>query len=124
MKRRQTERSLQVAVCQYLTHALPPGCWFTAIPGGNRGMTTTPGYVSGTPDILIVRSLPEPRWQCLYWIELKAAKGRESIHQQNCRHSLEGIGCGVSLCRSVDDVEQTLLGWGITLRATVSRRAA
>ena len=123
LKRKQPERQLQAAVCEYLSRALPADCWFTAIPGGNRGVTTTPGYVSGTPDILILWDAPGQDITDVYWIELKAPKGRASVEQKLCHSELAKFSA-IAVCRSLDDVQETLIGWGIVLKATVGRRAA
>ena len=51
-----TERRLQSAVAGYLRAVLTAETFATAIPGGDGQMTTAPGYVSGTPDYLIVHN--------------------------------------------------------------------
>lgn len=108
------ERDLHKAVAVYLSLALPPGAWFTSIPGGNRGMTTTPGYASGTPDLLII-------WNGIaQWIELKAERGRLSVAQKAMHLVLERAGSPVYTARSLAEVEQVLLGLGIVPKAKVA----
>ena len=129
MKRANPEAALHRAVARYLDMALPADCWWSTFPSGGGGKVRgaqlkAMGLKAGVPDILIMRlpyAVTEPE---VNWIELKAAKGRASVEQQLCHAALERVGCYVAICRSVEDVEETLLGWGFRLRATVGRRAA
>lgn len=96
MKRNQPERVFQKSVCQYLNVALPSGAWYSAIPGGNRSVTTTPGYRSGTPDLLIIykgRSI---------FIELKAPRKSATKHQRDVHHELVLSGALVATVRDLD----------------------
>lgn len=122
IKRNHPETHLQANVTFFLRLALPKDAWFTSIPGGNRGVTTTPGYTPGTPDMLILRG--ENGQVFPYWIELKAQRGVLSNAQRVVQGVLLDLGCCVATCKSVEQVERALLGWGFTLRATVGRRAA
>lgn len=117
-KRAQPERALQRAVCDYLKLALPAEAFFSAIPGGDRQMTLTPGYVAGLPDLMIV-------WDGYpLFIELKAPKGRVSEAQSDVHEALLRAGADVEVCRSVADVERTLRLLPIPLRATTQTRKA
>ncbi len=105
-----TERRLQSAVAQYLNAVLTPATWHTAIPGGDGKMTRAPGYVSGTPDYLVVHG-----GRALF-IELKTPRGRPSDAQVSAWHGIEDASGKVVLCRSVDDVRAALWRWGVPTR--------
>ena len=112
MKRQQPERALQKAVTDYLKLALPPEAFFSAIPGGDRQMTLTPGYVAGLPDVMIIYDGGP------LFIELKAPKGRLSEAQEDVHAALRRAGSNVRVCRSVAEVEETLRYNCVPLRAT------
>lgn len=109
-----TERQLQKTVCEYLARSLPPDSWFTAIPGGDRGVTLAPGYAPGAPDILvIVDGSP-------FFIELKVPKGLVPDSQVRCHMRLVDAGAKVAVCRSVEDVERFLRGYFVPLSVRVA----
>lgn len=97
MKRQQPERQLQDALCKWLDKALPSGTWYSAIPGGNRSVTTTPGYRSGTPDIMI---LHDGR---AIFLELKASRKTATKHQRDVHAELTVAGAIVATVRSLND---------------------
>lgn len=106
----QTERQLQTDVVKLLSVILPHGTFFTAIPGGDRGVTTTPGYVAGTPDIHICYC-----GRAIY-IELKKPKkGRVESHQKYVHEQIILAGGAVGVCRSLEDVS-AFLGMLMPLR--------
>ena len=128
MKRRQSEQSLHRVVAQYLDAALPADCWWTTFPAGGGGkirgaQLKAMGLKAGVPDVLILRGAQffTPR---ILWIELKAKRGMVSMVQDIVHHDLRRMGCHVACCRSLDDVQETLIGWGIVPKVTLSRRAA
>jgi len=47
------------------------------------------------------------------WIELKAPRGSLSEGQRDFRAWSEHTGAPYAVCRSLNDVEATLLGWGL-----------
>jgi hypothetical protein len=96
-----SERSFQKAACEYLTMALRPyGGWVGAIPGGDGKMTLAPGYVAGSPDVLVVlRGRP-------ILIELKAPKGTVKKHQKGVHADLTRAGATVYVARSIEDLEE------------------
>ena len=118
MKRQQPERKLQTQVAKYLMFALPPDAFFTAIPGGNGRVTTTPGYRSGTPDMLVIYGGRAT------FLELKAPKGVISDMQEQVEIELDQAGAPVYFCRNVEDAERALRFVKIPLRASVSERRA
>ena len=127
MKRANPEAALHRAVARYLDMALPKFAFWTTFPAGGGGKVRgaqlkATGLKAGVPDILIIA--PGYDGPFVYWIELKAPKGRASVDQQLQHQQLNRLLCEVAICRSVEDVEETLLGWGFRLRATVGKRAA
>lgn len=109
-----SERQLQKSVCDYLSRALPYDVFWTAIPGGDRGVTLAPGYVSGTPDLLlIVDGSP-------YFIELKTKTGRVSDSQVRTHMRLVDAGAKVSICRSVEEVERFLRAYHVPLKGRIA----
>jgi hypothetical protein len=112
MKGKITEAALHRAVAQYLTRALPRNVWWTTFPAGGGGFKRgvalkAMGLAPGVPDILIMRD------GCAFWIELKTRMGKVSLEQELCHQKLQAMRCGVEVCRSLADVQETLIGWGI-----------
>lgn len=76
-------------------------------------MTRAVGYVSGTPDILVVHD-----WTPIFF-ELKAPKGRVSDTQKETHDALRSAGADVFVVRSIFEVCEHLKGCGVPLRAEV-----
>lgn len=117
-----TEHQLHRAVAEYLALALPEQCWWTTFPAGGGGrirgaQLKSMGLRAGVPDILILRDWMNSNRPRTFWIELKTATGRASIEQKICHAELKAVGCNVAVCRSVNDVQETLIGWGFVPRA-------
>lgn len=111
----QRERAFQMAVARFLALALPDHALAFAIPGGDRHQTRTPGYVPGTPDLMIVYR------GNAFFIELKAGKaGRVSLAQGSCHQALVECGAKVAICRSLDDIADACMAWSIPLRARIA----
>ena len=115
------ESQLHRAVAAYLALALPADCWWTTFPAGGGGrirgaQLKAMGLAPGVPDILIIRG--DGLLSYVFWIELKRPRGGSlSVAQKLCHAVLQQFGCYVATCRSVDEVRETLLGWGITPKA-------
>ena len=118
-RRKQPEQIFQRQAAGFLTLALPtPGAWFTTIPAGGGGKVRGAilkgmGYRAGTPDMLVIYS-----GQAI-WLELKSQRGRLTPAQEQCCEDLVHAGCKWALCRSLEDVERALWGFGLPLRASV-----
>ncbi len=120
-KRKQPEATLQRSVVTLLSWLLAPPAWFTAIGHGPRGRGNQKGdegynrgaqwkglgVKAGVPDLLIVYR------GNAYWIELKAPKGVVSEDQKRAHLDLRTAGCGLEVCRSLEDVQKILAVWGI-----------
>ena len=133
-RRASPEHQLQVAVAQYLTHALRPPVLWTALDAGagkmskaSAGLRKARGVKAGWPDLLIME--PAGLYRTLVLgIELKAKKGTLSEAQFDRAEDFLGCNATYHVARSVDEVETILRLNGIPLHATVSalgeRRAA
>lgn len=116
--RAHPEQDLQQTVAEYLTWALAPPWWFTAIGHGGGGakrgaILKSMGVKSGVPDLLILGP-----HLFVGWIELKSAKGRRSLEQIVFAKMAEALGHCTAVCRSLDEVRTELLGWRAPLRET------
>lgn len=65
------------------------------------------GLMLGFPDLLLFR-----KDGSIAFIEVKSEGGRVSREQKSCHAWLTGLGHKVSVCRSIDDVAETLEAWG------------
>ena len=95
-----TERAFHKAAVQYLELALRPYRGIVrTIPGGDGKMTRAPGYVSGSPDLLLI-----VRGQAI-GIELKTKRGRVSDAQKFEQKAWESAGASYFIARSLDDLQ-------------------
>jgi hypothetical protein len=114
------EEDLHIAVAEYLALAVPPrvGFWTTFPAGGGgevRGRKLKRmGLKAGVPDIMLIRD------GRVYFIELKAAKGRPSAEQISVWNCLSSNGAPVALCRDVGGVCNALTYWGFPVAARVA----
>jgi len=121
-RRANPEHKLQCAVREFLTYCLPlPGSpdyveWTASLTGAHLGVNRggrakAAGVRRGWPDLQFL--LPDGR---TVYIELKTPTGSLSPEQRAFRDRCAPHGI-FALCRSVDDVEAALRGWGVKLRA-------
>jgi hypothetical protein len=122
--RQSLEDELQAASNRFLSIALPADAWACHIPNGEKRAKATAGKLkamgvkAGAPDWLIV-------WRGrAYFIELKAPKGQVSEAQRNTHAALRKSECRIAVCRSLTEIETTLRGWLIPLRASIQGIAA
>ena len=112
------EERLQRAVVQLLTLAYPDLRW-RAVPNGEyrsprtAGRLKAMGVQAGVADLHI--TLPMGRTA---WIELKSVNGRQSPEQRSFEGYERAVGARYMICRSIEDVENTLHGWGVRRRPT------
>lgn len=115
-----TEADIHRAVAVYLQTVLDPRqVWWSTFPSGGGGqirgaLLKSMGLKAGVPDILVI-----PARKPAHWIELKAEGKYLEPHQRALHASLEGLGCKVSVCRSIDDVRETFAEWGIPTKEAV-----
>ena len=113
--KRGPEYSAQCAIVSFLAMALDPRqAVCLAVPGGDGRMTLAPGYVAGTPDLLVIAKGRPP-----LFVEVKSPRGRLSTEQSNLARTLEDLDAGWALCRTPSDAEAACLDHGIKLRARV-----
>lgn len=124
-----TEAQLHKAVAGFLDAALPMGrCVWTTFPAGGGGKVRgaklkAAGLRKGWPDVQIVWRVPDSmlRDRCYFiGIELKTETGIVDADQQRCHAAIRKAGGYVFVCRSLDEVEGCLQGFGIPLRATLN----
>ena len=118
MTRQHPEDDLHMSVARFLDLALPlDSAWTTVEHGGKRGKREAArlkakGVKAGWPDILIIYR------QRALTIELKALGGRLSNNQKLRHPMILRAGAPVAVCSRIEEVEGTLRGWGLPLRAT------
>lgn len=119
MKRNNPEHALQCAVRQFLNLALPPAIDWTANAAGvpvhirTANMMKAAGVRRGWPDLQFLFPDGVTRY-----IELKAGASLSS-EQRAFRHRCQSIRSDIwAVCRSVDEVADTLRAWGARLRTT------
>lgn len=118
----EREERLQRAVVQHLMLCLPDDVvWYSVPNGGHRSASQgarlkATGVRAGVPDLAFV--LPNGR---AAFIELKCEKdhlGRRTYlspeQKEFCGQIMKAGGL-CALCRSVDEVESILIGWGVDL---------
>lgn len=101
-----TEEQLHRQVAEYLNWSIAEDAvWFHPANGGARskgeaGRLRAIGVKAGVPDIVIV-------WRGrAHFIELKTAAGRVSDAQHEMHSRLMLAGAVVTICRSLEEVEQ------------------
>lgn len=109
-----SERRLHASIADFLNVALPPGAFWTTIPGGDRGPTLAPGYHAGAPDVLLL-------WNArAIFFEIKTEKGRLSPAQKVAHAEITLAGSVVHVVRSVNELQNFLEILGVPLRARVA----
>lgn len=117
----QPEHALQVAVVQYLEVSLPKSVLFTSslagvkLTRGQAGRAAAAGLRPGWPDLQFLFPDGVTRY-----IELKAPRGVLSDNQK-AFHAAASTHDIARVCRSVDEVHETLKFWceplGLHLRS-------
>lgn len=120
MKRRTLEDDLQIAIVRWL-RLVAPGLTFFHVPnGGKRGIAEAKrfkamGVLAGVADLVFI--LDGGR---IAFIELKVGRNQLEAPQETFRESVQQQGCPYAVCRSLDEVEGTLRGWGVTIRGRIA----
>ena len=119
----QREWTLQRAIAVYLSKALPPDVYWTAIDIGSAGgaragqLRKARGVRPGIADMMIA-------WRGVslavtLWVEIKAGSSLSEA-QKLFRDQVTNAGHRWALARSIEDVEAACVEAGIPLCATVS----
>ena len=130
---RVTEAQLQAASAKWLALKLPKT--FIAIHVPNEGRRSwaagkrlkSQGMTAGVPDWLIIGggydfdSTPLGR---IYAVELKSRKGSLAPAQRAFHARLAAAGVPVAVCRSLEEIEAALKGWGVIAQDKPSPGAA
>lgn len=116
MKNAQPESRLQRAI---LTHLRGLGFFPVHVPNGSK-LAGTPeqrkragarlkadGLVPGFPDLIVLGT--EGRTG---FIEVKAEGSYQQDTQKACEARMKAMGHHYAVCRSLDDVDETLARWG------------
>lgn len=116
---KQSEDDLTYAVADFLSAACPDLLWWHTPNGGKRAIAVARkmkrmGTLRGVPDLQFL--LPG---KPAHFIELKAEGGYQSPEQKGFQILAEERGCKYAVCRSVEDVQQTLQEWGVQMRIAV-----
>lgn len=126
-KRTTPEDDLQKAVVDYLRWALPENVYH--VRAGKEGAKRTGrdrtdframGGAAGWPDLMIFNR----QTRAYRWIELKAPKTasyRGGVTSGGQDEILVDLRDHARVCRSLEDVEQALLTWGVPLRVPLSQ---
>ena len=116
-KPRKLEEGLQRCVADFLRRGCPGLIWYAVPNGGLRNKRVAAdlkrqGVKAGVPDLAFV--LPGGR---AAFIELKVGKNDTSDAQESFMLDAEGVGAVCEVCRSVEDVRDVLVMWGVDVRA-------
>jgi hypothetical protein len=113
------EDRVQKAIIDFLA-VVAPWVFVFAIPNASRrtanGRPTNavPGIVPGMPDLGLIYK------RRIYFVEVKAGKGRQSQAQRDVAAELAGLLVPQAIAWSVDDVEAALIAWRIPMRGRLS----
>jgi hypothetical protein len=112
MKRRHPEDDLQMAVCNHLrARAMPGVLWFAVPNGGKRnareaGRMKAMGVTAGVADLILFRN------KMFFALELKAAKGRLSVAQDEFLSAFSEVGGRYFVAFGIDQALKILELWG------------
>lgn len=112
----QPEHRLQCAIVEHLRLR---GFWPVHVPNGGKlfgdkrqrartgHLLKISGLYPGFPDLAVIHT--EGR---IGFIEVKAEGAYQQPTQKECQQRLAELGHHYAVCRSIEDVEETLAGWG------------
>ncbi|MFA7243190.1 MAG: VRR-NUC domain-containing protein [Sulfuricellaceae bacterium] len=113
------EHEIHLAVVEWLGVACPKLLWWTvdqtALNGRHGATLKRKGVKPGVPDLTFILAGGRAAF-----IELKAGKGKQTDTQITFEQQAREAGALYAVCRSVDEVEGVLRGWGVPLRVRLA----
>ena len=111
------EHSIQKAIVRYLDLALPPDQRIVAVSNNPRSRVSgafekARGMRAGFPDLILVGRV----WGL---IKVKAERGRLSKDQMQWLLWCDGHGFNYRIVRSIEDIRETMIAWGVKLSERV-----
>lgn len=108
-----SEYSLHLTVADWLRWQCPHLTWWhcgqTATSARHGSNLKRMGVQAGVPDLTFIIP-PHGR---IGFIELKAGKGKQTETQVTFEQRVRNDGALYAVCRSLEEVEGTLKGWGV-----------
>lgn len=101
-----TERDIQIEAVEWFRKTFPNQLIFSVPLEGCRrqwGHFEPMGALHGSPDLVATLK------GRVFFIEMKAARGRQSEHQKQFQARCEALGIGYYVCRSLDEVKMAVL---------------
>ena len=115
-----SEGDLKQTVTDYLTYGSNQGKWlWFRLNAGSFILTDKDGNFrrrvqgakAGTADFIVIRSSSQKtHFQRVNFLELKSAKGRQSLKQKEFQQLVESQRCGYHIIRSPEELEHLLNG--------------
>lgn len=121
MARTNLEAPIQRAILRYLRTVLPDAIIHHSASEGTRGgkegwldgaIRKGMGQLPGFPDLIV---LPQAEIGPLFF-EVKSEGGYTSQAQKTMHEQLRKLGYRVAVARSIEDVRESLLAWGVWTR--------
>ena len=119
-RNKQPEATLQAASARFLELKLPKSFLAIHVPNGaqlakpwHAKRLKAQGMRPGCPDWLIIGRAPQDAFAYAWALELKAPGSYLSPAQKAFHKRLEACGVPVAICRSLEEIEAALKGWGI-----------
>ena len=111
------EDPIHIAIIDYLKATLPHGWVIQHTPNKPRSKIAGAqekrmGALAGWPDIAVY-GVEDVVTSVVYFLEVKAPKGRVSDNQHTVHDKLKDLGFKVAVVRSVDDVRAKVKEWRI-----------
>ena len=111
---RRLEDDLQRAVLAYIAAAIPYAIVFHVPNGGFRtkpeaARLKSLGVMPGVADLVLLAGRGR-----VFFLELKAPKGRTTEDQDQFGEAARALGCGWAVIRSIDDLILAFKAWGVS----------
>jgi hypothetical protein len=114
------EQNTQIAAMRFLDAALIPPAFAFHVPNGGKrtrveaAILKAMGVKAGVPDVFVIAP------GTVVAIEMKAKGGTARKNQEARMADLRECGISTAVCRTVGEVEATVLAAGVRLRARLS----